>query len=259
MAEIKLRGLVLREVEFGDYDRYLTLLTADGRRLEVLCKGVRRMKRQNAAARQLCWSEFILLERDGKYKLREAYLLHSFFPLAENIESFALACYLCELASAFTDYDIDHPDICLVLLHALYNIERGKRKPELIKSAFEWRVMVEAGYSPDFSVCGVCGERITRYPICFSVPAGQAAHIKCAERVGGWVRLWEATSRAIEHIRLAEPKRVFAFELTGPACVQFCGITEQFVLYHLERGFDSLDFYHSLTSLEKPNKRDLPP
>ena len=32
MAEVKLRALVLREVDFGDWDRYLTVLAEDGRR-----------------------------------------------------------------------------------------------------------------------------------------------------------------------------------------------------------------------------------
>ena len=36
MAEIRLRGLVLRETDFGDCDRYLSLLTEDGRRTEIL-------------------------------------------------------------------------------------------------------------------------------------------------------------------------------------------------------------------------------
>ena len=38
MAEVKLRALGLREVDFGDFDRYLTALTEDGRRIEILCK-----------------------------------------------------------------------------------------------------------------------------------------------------------------------------------------------------------------------------
>ena len=35
MAEVKLRALGLREVDFGDFDRYLTALTEDGRRIEI--------------------------------------------------------------------------------------------------------------------------------------------------------------------------------------------------------------------------------
>ena len=91
MAEVKLRALGLREVDFGDYDRYLTALTADGRRIEILCKNARRGKKQNPAARQFCYSEFILYERGGKYTLREAGLVHSFFPLTQDIERYALA------------------------------------------------------------------------------------------------------------------------------------------------------------------------
>ena len=75
MAEVKLRGLGLREVDFGDFDRYLTALTEDGRRIEILCKNARRGKKQNPAARQLCYSEFILSDRGGRYTLRDADLV----------------------------------------------------------------------------------------------------------------------------------------------------------------------------------------
>ena len=71
MAEVKLRALGLREVDFGDFDRYLTALTEDGRRIEILCKNARRGKKQNPAARQLCYSEFILSDRGGRYTLRD--------------------------------------------------------------------------------------------------------------------------------------------------------------------------------------------
>lgn len=97
MAEVKLRALGLREVDFGDFDRYLTALTEDGRRIEILCKNARRGKKQNPAARQLCYSEFILSDRGGRYTLRDADLVHSFFALAGDIEKYALSCYLNEL------------------------------------------------------------------------------------------------------------------------------------------------------------------
>ena len=87
MAEVKLRALGLREVDFGDFDRYLTALTEDGRRIEILCKNARRGKKQNPAARQLCYSEFILSDRGGRYTLRDADLVHSFFALAGDMHS----------------------------------------------------------------------------------------------------------------------------------------------------------------------------
>ena len=158
MAEVKLRALGLREVDFGDFDRYLTALTEDGRRIEILCKNARRGKKQNPAARQLCYSEFILSDRGGRYTLRDADLVHSFFALAGDIEKYALSCYLNELTTALTVPDFDNPALCRLLLYALYALEGGKRDPELVKAAFEWRIMAESGYAPDLTSCGVCGE-----------------------------------------------------------------------------------------------------
>ena len=55
MAEVRLRALILREVDFGDFDRYLTVLTEYGRKSEILYKNARRGKKQNPAARQFCF------------------------------------------------------------------------------------------------------------------------------------------------------------------------------------------------------------
>lgn len=246
MAEVKLRALVLREVDFGDWDRYLTVLAEDGRRVEILCKNARRGKKTNPAARQLCFSEFILAERGEKYALREADLVHSFFVLAEDIERYALACYLCELTSALSDPGLENPALCRLLLTALLALERKKRDPALVKAAFELRVMAESGYAPDLTSCGVCGEAVSAGPVWFSVPAGGIVHESCARRVGGCMPLDGSALRAVVHVLSAEPNKVYAFALSGPAGEQFCGMAEEYVKYHLGRGFESLQFYRSL-------------
>ena len=246
MAEVKLRALGLREVDFGDFDRYLTALTEDGRRIEILCKNARRGKKQNPAARQLCYSEFILSDRGGRYTLRDADLVHSFFALAGDIEKYALSCYLNELTTALTVPDFDNPALCRLLLYALYALEGGKRAPELVKAAFEWRIMAESGYAPDLTSCGVCGEVIENPPVCFSVRAGGIAHESCARRVGGCMPLDGSALRAVVHVLSAEPKRLAAFALTGAAAGQLAALAEQYVRFHLGRGFSSLDFYKSL-------------
>ena len=246
MAEVKLRALVLREVDFGDWDRYLTVLAEDGRRVEILCKNARRGKKTNPAARQLCFSEFILAERGEKYALREADLVHSFFVLAEDIERYALACYLCELTSALSDPGLESPSLCRLLLTALLALERKKRDPALVKAAFELRVMAESGYAPDLTSCGVCGEAVSAGPVWFSVPAGGIVHESCARRVGGCMPLDGSALRAVVHVLSAEPNKVYAFALSGPAREQFCGMAEEYVKYHLGREFESLRFYRSL-------------
>ena len=172
MAEVKLRALVLREVDFGDWDRYLTVLAEDGRRVEILCKNERRGKKTNPAARQLCFSEFILAERGEKYALREADLVHSFFVCQTPRALRAGSLLVLNSISALSDPGLESPALCRLLLTALLALERKKREPALVKAAFELRVMAESGYAPDLTSCGVCGEVIENPPVCFSVRAG---------------------------------------------------------------------------------------
>lgn len=253
MAEVRLRALILREVDFGDFDRYLTVLTEYGRKSEILYKNARRGKKQNPASRQFCYSELILSDRGGKYALRDADLVHSFFSLAQDIERYALACYLAELAGAVTGPDEDNPVVSRLLLHALHALEGKKRDPALVKAALEWRVLAENGYAPDLVDCGVCGQPIAQPPVCFSVRAGTAADAKCAARVGGYERLTGGTLRAILHVLSADPQKVYAFALADAAREQFCRMAEAYAQYHFGRGFDSLVFYRSLQPKgEKP-------
>ncbi len=246
MHEIKVRALGLKEVDFGDYDRYLTALTYEGRKIEILCKGARRNKRQNPAARQLCWSEFILTYRTGKYYFREADPVHSFFKLSGDIEKYALACYFLELAASVTDAEMDNPDVCPMLLNALYALEKGKRDREIVKAVFEWRVMTAAGYAPELCVCGICGDEVETLPLYFSVRNGSVVHQKCAERAGGWEHLPDGAMKAMLYVQKSEPGKAYSFELRGPAKGKFCVLAEDYVQYHLERGFESLKFYKSV-------------
>ena len=172
--------------------------------------------------------------------------MHSFFVLAEDIERYALACYLCELTSALSDPGLESPSLCRLLLTALLALERKKREPALVKAAFELRVMAESGYAPDLTSCGVCGEAVSAGPVWFSVPAGGIVHESCARRVGGCMPLDGSALRAVVHVLSAEPKRLAAFALTGAAAGQLAALAEQYVRFHLGRGFSSLDFYRSL-------------
>lgn len=285
MADIKLRALGLREVRFSDSQYYLTALAEDGRKIEIRCRDTRKRggsagrsgrsgqagqaAQTMAVARPFAYIACVLAERGGKYTLREADLVHSFFPLSQDILSYALACYLAELISSVSQGDEPNPAFCRLLLGAFYALETRKQDAKLVKAAFEWRVLAESGYQPDLDTCGICREAFALpsskapadsanladsanpipplSPPFFSVAAATVAHAHCVQRVGGsWTRLTNGTYQAIRSVLSRPPDHVYAFGLTGAARKQFCTLAEQYVLYRLEHSFDSLSFYHSL-------------
>lgn len=259
MQQIKQKALVIREVDFGEQDRYITVLTEGGRRLEVLCKGTRRKNARGAnAARLFCWSELDLFENRGRYSLDDAALLHSFWEITQELEGYALACYCAELAAAMSDDGEETPALPRLLLNALYALTEQHRPPPLVKAAFELRLMAESGFAPQLAPCAFCGAP-TDEGAWFSVRGGVAACPRCAERLPDDRRpLGAGTFAALRHILSCDLKRLYAFALGEESLRALGHLCEQYALFYAERGFDSLKFYHSLTKLPtaKPKKRE---
>lgn len=67
---IKLNGIVLRTVNYREYDRMLTLFTQEQGRVEASARGARRpSSKLLAATTQFTLGEFLLNERGGQYYL----------------------------------------------------------------------------------------------------------------------------------------------------------------------------------------------
>ena len=95
---MNIRGLIIRETDFGEYDRYLTVLTQWNTKISILCKGVRRRKSPFGADLHLfCYGEFTLFENRGIYTLKEAETLDSFWEVTGDIVAYALCCYFSQL------------------------------------------------------------------------------------------------------------------------------------------------------------------
>lgn len=248
MQHLTIKGLVIRETDFGESDRYLTVLTEVGTRIEVLCRGVRRRNgRLASAVRLFCWSEMTLYESRGRFTLNDAALLDSFWGVTARVEHYALVCYFAELAGVLTDEEEQTPAVTRLFLGGLYALTRQNRAFELVKAAFELRLLSETGYAPALDVCGACCKPIEGQAY-FSVREGAIIDGSCRKRLGDgdFVALGGGTLAALRHIVSAELPRVYGFSLGGPSRGQLAVLCERYALYHTGRGYDSLDFYHSL-------------
>lgn len=257
MQHTTVKGLVIRETDFGEADRYITVLTERGARIEVLCRGVRRRgSRAAAAVRLFCWSELTLYEgRGGKFTLNDAAIVHSFWDVTRDMETYALSCYFAELAGAMTDVDEEMPAVTRLFLYALRAVAEQRRAPALVKAAFELRLMAESGFAPDLAACGACGSPIEGTAF-FSVREGAAVDAGCARRLGGgdFIALPRGAYAAMAHIVSSDLPRVFAFALGGESLRTLGAVCEAYALYYADRGFHSLDFYHSLFPAEGLSK-----
>ena len=179
---IKTDGIVLREVAYQDSDKLLTVLTREYGKLTVRARGVRSSRsRSKAACQLLAYSEMTLYERGRWTMLDAADTIELFDGLRQDLTALSLAAYFAELTEAVSDGS--GGDVLPLLLNALYALSALKKPPQLVKPAFQFRLMALAGYEPMADGCALCGAPQPENPM-LDVVHGVVHCGKCREKGG---------------------------------------------------------------------------
>lgn len=242
----KTEGIVLRETEYKDSDKLLTVLTREHGKLTLRARGVKSGRSCSRAACQLLtYSEFTVSEKQGKYTITEAAAKEMFPELREDIELLYLASYFAQVTDAVAQEEDAAPELLSLLLNALYALAKLKKSQKLVKAVFELRLACIAGFLPDLRGCAVCGNP---NPNRFNVTQGILQCAECRNDATDGIRMpvSEGSLAAMRYIASADPKRLFAFTLSDGALQGLNGLTESYLTMRLERGFFTLDLYKSL-------------
>ena len=244
-------GLVLRAVNYKEADKILTILTRDYGKRTVKARGCRRKtSKLTAAAQLLVWSDMTLYQRGEFLTLNEAEVLEQFLPLRQDIVLLAAASYFAEVAEAAAQEGEPAGDLLSLVLNSLYALSALKKPPELVKAAFELRLLCLTGYEPLLDACAVCGRPDPVRPR-LNLTQGVLHCADCRQEVGDGVSmpLTDGALAAARHIALGDPKKLFSFRLDGEGLRSLGEMTEAFLMTQQERGFRTLDYYKKITRM----------
>lgn len=251
MAHLVTRGLVLREVNYKESDKILTVLAEGEGKRTVKAPGCRRKNSPLAAAGQLLvFSEMTLFEFQDRLSLKEASTVREFRGVREDLDKLALGSYFAEVAEATAEEGVETPGLLPLILNSLYALDKLEKPLALVKAAFEMKLCCLIGYGPLLDGCAVCGEPRPERPL-LNLNEGVLHCEKCRGELGeNGVSLpvdGPALS-ALQHIVCGDPKRLFSFTISPGSLELLSGVCESFLLTQLERGFKTLDFYKSITA-----------
>ena len=245
---VKTQGLVLREVNYKESDKILTVLTAEGGKRTVKARGCRRRDSRVAASAQLLvYSEMTLFEYRDFWSMDEASSLEQFWGVRADVEKLALASYFAEVMEAVAEEGRSDPALLSLILNSLYALDKLQKPLPLVKAAFELRLMCLAGYEPLLDACAVCG-----------VPEPEGARLNLTEGVlhcaacraeageGASATLDGSALAAMRRVVYGDPKRLFSFRLEGAGLRSMAYACERFLTTQLDRGFRTLEFYRRM-------------
>lgn len=247
---ITVSGLVLRETRIGDMDKIITVLTKEYGRISVSAKGSKSLKSKMLAGTQLfAYSEFTLYCSKGKYSVNDADLKESFYGIRQDVERFALAAYIAQLACELAPENEECAGLLSLTLNAFHLLANGLREPGFVKAVYELRAYSAMGFQPDLVACGDCAvyEDEVMY---FSPSEGRLWCKSCFEgasvKPADAVALSPSALYAARFIVFSEDKKIFSFKLPEPYFSELYRLCESYVATQAGHGFSTLDFYNSV-------------
>ncbi len=258
-------GLVIRECPTGESDKLLTVLTADSGKLLINAKGVRSIRSKNTAlCRMFTYANFEYYEKNGRYWLAQGSVNDTFFGLNSDIEGLALASYVMELTNEISGEGVADTELLRTALNTLYAIEKKLKPLNLIKGAFEFFAAAHSGFAPELSGCEECGER-KKKELYLDVMNGSLLCSDCLKKrsllyADGipetdayatkniLLPLTQEVMMAISYVINSPLQKIFSFNLSNEKDINdLSRAGEIYLQNHLERGFETLNFYHSIT------------
>jgi DNA repair protein RecO (recombination protein O) len=152
-------AIVIRQADFSESSRVVTLFTRDFGKVAALAKGAKRLKGPFEAALDLlatCEVVFIRKSSSGLDILTEAQLKYRFRPRPGDLGSLYGGYYVAELLDALSEEYDPHP---FLFDEAVLTLERLSGDAPLHVSIlrFEFVILREIGQLPAFDVCTSCG------------------------------------------------------------------------------------------------------
>ena len=245
MTKISAPGLVIREQSVGEYDRLITVLTAQHGIVRAFSRGAKKAKSKKLSATALLtYSDFTFVKTRDTFSVEDAEALEVFFELRSDVEKTALAQYICELACEFCEEDYESEEILRLFLNALWLLKGGKKEPDFIKAVTELRLVSLAGYMPALVACDGCGEYETPRMF-FSYEEGKLYCESCVHPPR-CAEIESSVVKAMRYVTLSDFEKIFSFKLSPENTAVFSAVCEGYILSKTAHRFKTLDFYNCL-------------
>lgn len=158
-------AILLRRVDFGDFDLILTLLTPTEGKVSVMAKSAKRSVKRFGGALEL-FSQLNVVFSSGPKRglplLQEAALVRPFPNIRSDIQKTAYASYWSEIVHKWVMEGKKEERIYQLLHRVLEELDENVLPDALLSLVFQSRFLSLSGLRPNMEQCMLCGEGIER-------------------------------------------------------------------------------------------------
>ncbi len=244
MAKIRARGIIIKQSDYGEGHRMLSIFTEEYGIIKAVSYGVKKSKSRAAASSQfLCYGDFELYRGDNKdiMTVNSIDTADGFYPVSEDIIKLSLCVYLADIT--YSILGMNNPDerILHLFMNSVYALAYRNESVKKIKMVYEFKLMCAGGYMPAMHSCVACGSNEMS---AFDLLKGGMVCGGCGGKY--IVQMDKTMYRALDYIASCDDRKMLSFN-AGEEIIERIGIlTEQYISLQLDHVFQSLDYYKAM-------------
>lgn len=239
-------GLVVREMNVGENDKLLTLLTRDFGVIKAFSSGSKKISSKKfSASSLLSYANYSFVKVGDTYKIFEAQPIKSFFDVGSDIYLLSIAQFFCELAYVVSPIEAPADEYLRLFLNSLHYLVKEMKNPELIKAITELRVAAISGYMPALVACDGCAvyEEDIMY---FNLNNGKLFCENCKDGSPDLVPIDRTVLSAMRHIVFSEFNNIYRFEIPDDKALYLSTLTGKYISAQTEHRFKTLEFLEQI-------------
>ncbi len=248
MSSFETPAIMLRRVDFGDYDLILTFFTLKQGKKSVIAKSAKKSTKRFAGILEL-FSVLDIVFGKGRGKglpvLQEAALKHPFAGIRSDIIKTAYASYWAELINAWMEEGQKLDQLYYLFKYILGELDHGRMPAAGLSILFQLRFMTISGLRPNLRYCSSCRNEIdgiNENSFVFDLQKGGLVCNGCAPVASGKIYLSKGTIKQLLWVKNGDLTKAGRIRFTAQALKEGLAFVEAFVPYHIGKELRSLTF-----------------
>lgn len=155
---MKLEGIVIKEIEFKESSKILTILTREHGAISVISKGCKKLSSKlRSASLKLTYAYFYVnYKEDGLSNLVDTEIINSFRNVMVDIEKISHVSYILDLTNQVIKENNNVYEIFNIMINGILKINEGLDE-RIITNIIEVKYLKYLGVSPVLDSCSICG------------------------------------------------------------------------------------------------------
>lgn len=245
-------AIMIRRMDYGDYDLILTFFSLARGKISLIAKAAKKSTRRFGGILEL-FSELEVVGSSGRGRglpvLQEAALKQPFSQIRADITRTAYASYWAELIHDWMQEYERQTELYDLLKRSLVELDSGRTSAAGLSVLFQMRLLNISGHRPNLSHCSRCRnplESTASGKLLFDIARGGISCQSCVSGASDGIRLSMGTLKQLLWAGSGDLAKAFRIRFSPKTINEALEFLEAFVPYHLGKQPRSLKFLRQI-------------